>query len=358
MVIGIGIAVAGFIGLVSFSHSIKTTFHESLDVISGIMVMQKGAVDTPFSFVDEDDSAKIAKVYGVKTVIPQITGVAREIDGKKISGISFTGMYSFLGEDPAKAEEENLLRQYLSEGRYLQEGDENAAVIGRKIAEDYNKRIGSTITVNGYRFRVVGIYSSGIDFMDSMIVIPIEKARKMAGLPKGTVNDFYVEVDDPKKAGAIAGIIEDLFPEYQASTSQDYAEEMGGVLSSIDMFFLAVAGIALAIGGIGVLNTMMMSVAERKKEFGVLRAVGWTDDDVMKMIIQESFFLGLLGGAAGMLLGYLALAGAAGVMPFKIVAEPTIFAEGLLLSVVLGVAGGLYPAWRASRLEPTIAMRD
>ncbi len=187
--------------------------------------------------------------------------------------------------------------------------------------------------------------------------MPVQAARDLAGIEEGKVNAFYGAEPDQKKAGVIAGLINDMFPDYDAASSTEYAEELGSVLSQVDTFFLAVAGIAIAVGGIGVLNTMLMSVAERRKEFGILRALGWTSDDVMKLVVQESFLLGLAGGAAGLLMAYAAVNAAAGIMPFRIAPEPGTFLAGFLISVALGVAGGIYPAWRASRLEPTEAMR-
>ncbi len=359
LLFGIGIAVTGFVGLMSFSSSIKTTFHESLESIQGIIVMQKGALDYPFSTIDEKDADKIERIKSVSLVVPQISGMVSEVDGEKIP-FSLEAAVSFVGEDPEKAEEEKtgMFKHNVVLGRYLKPGDRNAAVIGKKIADDYKKKIGSRIEINRRSFRVVGIYSSGTDLMDTMVIIPLDQAREMAGLPEGKVNGFYVEVEDPKKASAIAGVIEDIFPEYDAASSSDYAEELGTVLSQIDTFFLAVAGIAILIGGIGILNTIMMSVAERRKEFGILRAMGWTDDNVMWLVVEESFLLGLSGGVLGMIMSYASVKAASAVMPFKIIADPTVFAWGFCIAVLLGILGGAYPAWRASRLEPVIAMKD
>ena len=119
--------------------------------------------------------------------------------------------------------------------------------------------------------------------------------------------------------------------------------------------------IAVFIGGLGMLNTMLMSVLERTREIGVLRALGWRQRRVLWLILQESLVLGLIGGLAGILFG-LGLGGLIALVPgtfgaIELVYGPTLFARALVVALTAGAAGGLYPAWRATRMRPVEALR-
>jgi putative ABC transport system permease protein len=119
--------------------------------------------------------------------------------------------------------------------------------------------------------------------------------------------------------------------------------------------------LALFIGGLGMLNTMLMSVLERTREIGVLRALGWRKRQVLGMILQESLVLGVVGGICGILLG-LGLGGlmrlAQGTLgSIEPAYTPQIFVQAVIVALVAGAVGGLYPAWRATRLRPVEALR-
>jgi putative ABC transport system permease protein len=119
--------------------------------------------------------------------------------------------------------------------------------------------------------------------------------------------------------------------------------------------------LAVFIGGVGMLNTMLMSVLERTREIGVLRALGWRRRYVLGMILRESLLLGVVGGVGGIVLGFglgklLALApGWFGAM--APVYTPRLFVQAIALALLAGAMGGLYPAWRATRMRPVEALR-
>jgi putative ABC transport system permease protein len=119
--------------------------------------------------------------------------------------------------------------------------------------------------------------------------------------------------------------------------------------------------LALFVGGLGMLNTMLMSVLERTREIGVLRALGWRRRRVLAMILRESLLLGTVGGICGIILG-LALGRLIGLAEgmwgsLELSYTPGIFAQAVLVALIAGVAGGLYPAWRATRMRPVEALR-
>jgi putative ABC transport system permease protein len=167
----------------------------------------------------------------------------------------------------------------------------------------------------------------------------------------------YVELNDPKDAEDVAKKINFKFDEIEAKTGAGFAEDIGGLLSSVDAFFVIISSIALFVGALGIINTMLMSVMERYREFGILRAVGWTRDNLMRLIFYESFFIGIIGSVVGCVLGYSATMAMGAMMGLKPAATPGLMATAFILGILLSIIGGLYPAYRASRLDPIEAIR-
>lgn len=169
-----------------------------------------------------------------------------------------------------------------------------------------------------------------------------------------------VKLKDPNRAPGIVERINTRYPGVYAGLSSDFAKELPDMQSSNAMLD-GISVIAIAAGGLSVLNTMLMSVFERTREIGVLRALGWRRNAVLAMILRESVLLGLLGGVAGV--------GVAFALVELMKLNPTlgnwvlpiwgwnIFARAFLLSIFLGAIGGLYPAYRATRLQPVEALR-
>jgi putative ABC transport system permease protein len=119
--------------------------------------------------------------------------------------------------------------------------------------------------------------------------------------------------------------------------------------------------LAIFIGGVGMLNTMLMSVLERTREIGVLRALGWRRRQVLGMILQESLVLGAVGGVVGILLG-LGLGKLVSLAEgmwgsIELVYTPQMLVQAIIVALIAGIAGGLYPAWRATRMRPIEALR-
>ncbi len=158
----------------------------------------------------------------------------------------------------------------------------------------------------------------------------------------------------------ISARIEARFDDLVATTAADFVEQQE-MLAYVDAFTWAVSLIAIIIGGVGGMNTMLMSVFERTREFGVLRAVGWRPRRVLGMVLGESLILSLLGGAVGTGLGiggvWLVKNMPFGGMVLPQLIYPGRLLQGMLVALGLGGFGGLYPAWRAAQLLPAEAMR-
>jgi ABC-type antimicrobial peptide transport system permease subunit len=232
-------------------------------------------------------------------------------------------------------------------------------ILGRRTAQSMELEVGDVIRITGSVFRVVGIYETGSGFEDSGAVIPLEEAQALALQPH-RVSMLYVKLKDSRKADQFRGRIERRFPDLAVAASAGFAGEEQ-LLELLDGMAMAVAGLAVVIGGITMTNTLFMSVFERTREIGVLRSLGWRRWRVMGMILGEAIVLALLGGLLGSGLGALALvvAGRAGSLlsVFGGQLTPALFARGMVTVIVLGLVGGAYPAWWASRLLPVEALQ-
>ena len=196
-------------------------------------------------------------------------------------------------------------------------------------------------------------------FLDVVLVMDISVARRVLGVAPDTVSSYYVEMDDPSTNDAIAAEIEKAFDEVDARSMSEFMANFGMLMGQLDKFLLMTVSLALLVGIVGIINTMLMSTTERFVEFGVLRTNGWSKGNILALVTAESAFLGLLSGIVGCV---LALAGVEAANQFltgglRLVLPPWLFALGIGLSVVTGTLGGLYPAWRAARLVPMDAIR-
>ncbi len=232
-------------------------------------------------------------------------------------------------------------------------------MLGRVAADNLDKGVGQTMRFFNLAFKVVGIYETGVPFQDGGAVMALRDAQKLFG-QIGKVSFLNVWVNDPNQVDAIKDNIEASFPEISLSRASEFAEQQ----SDMEMMRAStwgIAFIALVLGGLGMTNTMVMSVFERTREIGVLRALGWRKRHVLSMIISESVVLSLLGGAAGVGVG-LVLGFALNTLPFlkglfRLTYTPGLFVQAGLTVLVLGILGGAYPAWKASRLLPVEALR-
>ncbi len=219
--------------------------------------------------------------------------------------------------------------------------------------------MGDTLRIGAKSFEIIGMYETGSMILDVVVIMDIDMAREVLNEPKDSVSCIYIEGKDPRSNAALSAKIEKLHPGVDARSMNEAQANFGSLMGQVDTFLLMTVSLALLVGIVGIVNTMLMSTTERFMEFGVLRTNGWSQANILTLITLESAYLGLLAGMVGCALAWF---GTLAVNPFlgggiHLAVTPSLLGLGIGLSVVMGAMGGFYPAWRAARLVPMEAIR-
>lgn len=247
------------------------------------------------------------------------------------------------------------------------------AIVGRKTAEKFHWKLGDKVPIRStifsktdenytWEFDIVGIYDAGQRNTDTTSLFfrydYFDEARKMA---KGEVGWYSIRVKDPSQAGEVAKLIDKEFQNSSAETKTEpegvFAQSFVGQIGDIALITALIAGAVfftiLLVAG----NTMSQAVRERIGELGALKAIGFTNLQIMSFVLAESCLLAVLGGVLGLGLAWLTISDpTGGMLALFYVPVPELFV-GLALSFVLGLVTGIFPAWQAMRLRVADALR-
>jgi len=348
-VLGIAIGITTVVALGVITAGFKAASGEFVQAGGAdFMVAQKGASDLTFSAVSEDDREAIAARPDVERSSGFLLDVA-DVGGNP---------YFFVfGYDAAELAREPL---EVVGGRLLEPGATDEVVLGTEAAAELGKGVGDALELDGTRYEVVGVARSGDGWRDAGALAPLATVQANAS-KLNVVTGVHVTAAEGLDPREVAAAIEADLPELTAIVEvADYAEVDQG-FKIMDAAELAISLLAVGIGAIGVMNTMIMSVFERTREIGVLRAVGWRGSRILRMVLLESLFLCLIAAALGVALGLLA---SRAVLLVPAVSTfltpgypPEVFVRALAVGVFVALVGAVYPAFRAVRLSPMEALR-
>jgi putative ABC transport system permease protein len=348
-VLGIAIGVATVVALGTITEGLKGSSGEFIRAGNAdFMVAQEGASDLSFSAVSEADWRAIA----ARPDVVRATGFLLEV-----ADVGSNPFFLLFGYEPEALPDEPI---GLVAGRLLAPGARHEVLLGSEGAQALGAELGENIELDRTRFDVVGLYRTGEQWRDSGAIVPLQTAQEIAS-KTDVVTAVHVWVADDVDPHQVAMAIEGEHPQLAAlEDPADYGEVDQG-FKILDAANLAISLLALGIGAIGVMNTMIMSVFERTREIGILRAVGWRGSRILRMIFLESLALCLIAAAIGIVLGVLASRAVLlvpAISSFLVPAySPDVFLRAVAVGVVVALVGALYPAVRAVRLSPMEALR-
>lgn len=344
--LGIAIGVAAVIALSAFGEGLASSFEKMFSTTSAdLTVTQKDAIVAFMSAVDDDLTEDFRQIPGVEEVTGTVVGFVQMPESP---------YFIVMGVDPRSF---TVKRYKVVEGQPL--SSRRQILLGKLAAKNFKKEIGDTFRFNDTSYRVVGIYETGVSLEDGGAVMGLADAQRSFD-KVGKVSYYSIKTKDVRRIDEVKQTIEKDWPELAATRSGEATRqtETVGLYRSFGLFL----GIfAVLVGGLGMMNTTLMSVIERTREIGVLRAVGWKRRRVVGLILGESLVLALLGGVVGIGLGVgltlLVRLSPAVESLLQGIFKPEMFIQAMVIALLLGAVGGLYPAWRASQLEPVEAMR-
>jgi len=366
-ILGIAIGIGLILALGAIGEGLNKQLKESFGDIAGVI-----DVNTNFENaegISDDIIEGIEDIDSVTSVVPvgeyRITRGGWGMGGMMFrvrggSSLTFTGIFP---EDQDYLIGEQIIAE---EGRKLDESDdgEYVVVLGSTTAENQYLNVGDEIEyerredeeTESYYFEVVGILEeTGDSSIDEAAFVPLRTMQELED--DDTITRLKVKISDVELVEKITEDINDYSDEIRAFSPLSMVRNLESTLSTIQMAVYGIAAISLIVGGIGVMNTMIMSVMERRREIGVMKAIGATTTTILVQVLEESAFLSGIGGLMGLLLGYASKGVITQYTTFTMILTPELIALGLGFSVVLGMGAGLYPAWSASQLDPIEVLR-
>ncbi len=386
-ILGIVIGVATVVALLSIGNGASDSITASIESGgSNLLTITPGRQQSQIPGLGQSQQASFLyyKDYEMldHTLTQNITAIVPTFQSNyavKYGDESFTTTISGVLQDHAVARSFTI-----ADGRFITDSDNESltrvAVLGSSVAEDLFgtiSPIGQTISINGVKFQVIGLLKSegsSIASPDDVVFIPLETGyNKLYGDTanhngKRTVNSIVISVTSPDDMKTISAQSEyilrrshELKPtedmDFSILSQADALDILNSVSQTLTIFLGAIAGISLLVGGIGIMNIMLVSVTERTKEIGLRKAVGATKNQILMQFLIETMTLSLLGGLVGILFG-VSIAysfSALGLINSVITMDSILMAFSF--AIAIGVFFGLYPAVRAANLHPMVALR-
>jgi putative ABC transport system permease protein len=320
--------------------------------------------------IDISTAGRIASLEGVDVVVP---GVSMNISDDA-AGVSMGLPPMITGEVAGSDDGRMTIVLRAASGRRLTAADEgaNVTVLGCDLARQYGKRVGDQVTLRGESFLVVGILDATLTQPDNSAMVPLAAAQRLylstlpslvkLNLTASEVATGFTVYPKPNTASeTVAAEIKAADPELGTMTPGDFDRLAGSYAAMLNAVLIGIAFISLVVGGLSVVNTMAMSIAERTREIGIKRAIGASRVRIVREVVAESALIGCIGGTIGLVVGALIVTIAndagrpSGTILFELTAGTAVSA--VAFSTVLGALAGFVPALHAARLDPVAALR-
>ena len=384
-VLGIVIGIAAVMVIMSVGAGAQSLILDQINSLGTDLV----SVTPGYS----DESGPPASVYGITVTtlkekdvealdrIPEVKYIASYVEG--IANVQHENQQfdtKVVGTTASYLDVESVA---LSRGNFFEKGDEagiaRVAILGSQIAQDFfgdDDPLGKKIKIKKEIFKVIGIIEKrgavGFENQDSLVVIPIGAAQKIIfGI--NHLDSIVMKAESEKDVSYIVAQVKDIMREqheidnpdkddFTVYTTANFIKTLDNITDSLRFFLSMIAAVSLLVGGVGIMNIMLVSVNERTKEIGLRKAIGATKNNIQYQFLLESILVTSIGGVLGIVLGVLISAIIAAVAHylgyswgFTITLSSIIM--GVTVSTVVGILFGWYPASKASKLDPVEALR-
>jgi putative ABC transport system permease protein len=367
--LGVVIGVASVVGLVSVGRGTTARITQQLSSLGTnlLTISPTGFSDGTLTI---DDANAIAGLQGLAAVAPEI-----EAQGVVATSATNTTSTSVVGTSAQYAQ----VRAYeVWQGTFLSQIDANhtlrSVVLGASVATNLGlgaEAVGTDVTINGIPFQVVGILQpkggAGFNNPDDEVLIPLETVSKYFVGGTG-VRAIGVSVADGVDMQAMKDSIAELLrvrhgigatdtDDFQIFDQTQLLQAASTISDTLTLLLGGIASIALVVGGIGIMNIMLVSVRERTREIGIRKALGARRRDILSQFLIEAVTLSLVGGLIGILAGVIVSALIGRLAGWGFIFDPATLAVATAFSLAVGVVFGVWPARQAARLDPVIALR-
>jgi len=348
-VVGIAVGIGAVVSLVSITEGFVNGWKNMIKSHGTDLTIVKAGTEANLllNILDESLGDQLRQVPGLEAVTESLIDIATIEDKPSImlfgyaAGGNYMNRLKFQAGGPITADQTDQI------------------ILGSVLAKSLGAKLGDEIEVERELMTVVGTCESSNVLENGAGIMSIKRLQKLMDR-EGKVTTFGIRLVNPSQLPEIKKEIETRFPNISALSTREFVDDNEGVKMAQALSW-GISLIVLLVGAIATMNTMFMSVFERTREIGILRALGWRKGRIINMIMQESLILSLCGGVLGIFFGM----GAVRMLNLfrqlrgLIQADYTtfLFAEAIILALLLGVLGGLLPAWRGSRMPPLEALR-
>ena len=313
----------------------------------------------------EDKISELSKLNGVKAVSPVVSGRVNVKKDRTSSQVTLTG---------TNASYSTVRDTKVSAGRFITDLDmeyrQKIAVIGADTASTFfgaDNPVGQNLQIEGTSFKVVGVLASKGSSMgqsgDNVVIVPLSTGQRL--VKSMTINQVYLQGKSADQMDFVMNEVEmkmaSLYPNksdsYSVTNQQDIMDTMSSVSDTMTMMLGGIASISLLVGGIGIMNIMLVSVSERTKEIGIRKAIGAKRRDVLLQFLIEAVVLSGVGGIIGIIIGVGVGKMLSTLLSLTVTFSSSILALSFLFSLFVGVVFGVFPANKASKLNPIQALR-
>ncbi len=345
-ILGVAIGIALVTGLSAFAEGIEGIINNEMSYLSGLItVSQEGSswMSFQYSELDESIGEEISDLPGVERVAGIVFGSA-------------SGVGAIVGVNPTDVDMFGLDVEY-KEGRAMEE-DTDEVVLGSDYADETGYRTGDEIEIQGKKYEVVGVLKKTGTEEDGGVITSLKTAQDMLG-KEDKVTVFVVKPVDVRNADELADEIESRFDDVQAGSDEDLRKRAENFVGQISVITFGMGSIAAIIAALGIMNVMFMSIRERRREIGTMKALGATTHQILVEIVVEAVALGIAGAVFGILFSYMAVSVVNGMLGEAGIATvtPVLIIKAFIFAIFLGVLGGVLPAREAASLQPAVVLR-